>query len=64
MMIPLPVFSYCLKIIEVSQNYRNKGLGSALLDEVIRFCKDEQVVSIFGEANFGEAKRDSEELRR
>ena len=59
MMIPLSVFSYCLKIIEVSQNYRNKGLGSALLDEVIRFCKDEQVVSIFGEA-----KRDSEELRR
>ena len=53
------MFSYCLKIIEVSQNYRNKGLGSALLDEVIRFCKDEQVVSIFGEA-----KRDSEELRR
>ncbi|PCI75868.1 MAG: hypothetical protein COB20_12035 [SAR86 cluster bacterium] len=54
-----PGVSYCLKIIEVSQNYRNKGIGSALLDEVIGFCKDEQVVSIFGEA-----KGDSEELRR
>ena len=54
-----PGVSYCLKIIEVSQNYRNKGIGSALLDEVISFCKDEQVVSIFGEA-----KGDSSELRR
>jgi len=54
-----PGISYCLKIIEVSQNYRNKGVGSALLDEVIGFCKDEQVVSIFGEA-----KGDSVELRR
>ena len=54
-----PGVSYCLKIIEVSQNYRNEGIGSALLDEVIAFCKDEQVVSIFGEA-----KGDSEELRR
>ena len=54
-----PGVSYCLKIIEVSQNYRNEGIGSALLDEVIAFCKDEQVVSIFGEA-----KGDSEGLRR
>ncbi|MBL4573150.1 MAG: GNAT family N-acetyltransferase [Gammaproteobacteria bacterium] len=54
-----PGISYCLKIIEVSQNYRNKGVGSALLDEVIGFCKDEQIVSIFGEA-----KGDSAELRR
>jgi len=54
-----PGVSYCLKIIEVSQNYRNQGIGSALLDEVIGFCKDERVVSLFGEA-----KGDSEELRR
>jgi len=54
-----PGVSYCLKIIEVSQNYRHKGIGSALLDEVIGFCKDEQVVSIFGEA-----KGESEDLRR
>jgi GNAT superfamily N-acetyltransferase len=54
-----PSVSYCLKIIEVSQNYRNKGIGSALLDQVIDFCKDERVVSIYGEA-----KGDSAELRR
>ena len=45
-----PGVSYCLKIIEVSQNYRNKGIGSALLDEIIRFCEDERVSSIYGEA--------------
>ena len=54
-----PGISYCLKIIEVSQNYRNKGIGSALLDQVIDFCKDERVVSIYGEA-----KGDSVGLRR
>ncbi len=54
-----PGVSYCLKIIEVSQNYRNQGIGSALLDEVIGFCKDERVGSIYGEA-----KGDSEDLRR
>lgn len=54
-----PGVSYCLKIIEVSQNYRNKGVGSALLDEVIGFCKDERVGSLYGEA-----KGDSPALRR
>jgi GNAT superfamily N-acetyltransferase len=54
-----PGVSYCLKIIEVSQNYRNKGIGSALLDQVIDFCKDERAVSIYGEA-----KGDSVGLRR
>lgn len=55
----VPGVSYCLKIIEVSQNYRNRGIGSALLDEVIGFCKDERVASIYGEA-----KGESAELRR
>lgn len=45
-----PGVSYCLRIIEVSQNYRNRGIGSALLDEVINFCKDERVSHIYGEA--------------
>jgi GNAT superfamily N-acetyltransferase len=54
-----PGVSYCLKIIEVSQNYRNMGIGSALLDEVIGFCKDECVASLYGEA-----KGDSADLRR
>lgn len=54
-----PGVSYCLKLIEVSQNYRNKGIGSALLNEVIAFCKDERVSSLVGEA-----KGDTEDLRR
>lgn len=55
----VPGVSYCLKIIEVGQNYRNRGVGSALLDEVIAFCKDQRVSTIYGEA-----KGDSDELRR
>ena len=34
----------------MSQNYRNKGIGSALLNEIIKFCRDERVESIYGEA--------------
>lgn len=45
-----PGVSYCIKIIEVSHHYRNKGIGSALLDEVISFCKDERVSTLYGEA--------------
>lgn len=45
-----PGVSFCLKNIEVQQNYRNKGIGSALLDEIIDFCRDERVTSIYGEA--------------
>ncbi|PCJ24869.1 MAG: hypothetical protein COA96_08530 [SAR86 cluster bacterium] len=55
----LPGVSYCLKNIEVCQNYRNKGIGSALLDEIIDFCKNERVSEIYGEA-----KGDIPELRR
>ena len=58
-MIPHPSVSNCLKIIEVSQYYRKLDIGSVLLDEVIAFCKGEQVMSIYGEA-----KGDSKELRR
>lgn len=54
-----PGVSYCLKQIEVRQNYRNQGIGSALLDEVIRFCEDERVNALYGEA-----KGDHENLRR
>ncbi len=54
-----PGVSYCLKLIEVSQNYRNQGIGSALLNEVIEFCKDERVDTLVGEA-----KGETEILRR
>lgn len=46
----VPGVSYCLKIIEVSPHYRNQGIGSALLKEVIGFCRDERVESLYGEA--------------
>ncbi|MDD9896139.1 MAG: GNAT family N-acetyltransferase [Gammaproteobacteria bacterium] len=55
----VPGVSYCIKNIEVSEHYRNKGIGSALLDEVIRFCKDERVSTLYGEA-----KGEIELLRR
>lgn len=42
--------SYCIKNIEVSAHYRNQGIGSALLKEVIGFCRDERVSSLYGEA--------------
>lgn len=45
-----PSVSYCLRNIEVSQNYRNRGIGSALLEEIIHFCVDERISTIYGEA--------------
>ena len=54
-----PGVSYCLKNIQVSQNYRNLGVGSALLQEIISFCRDERISALYGEA-----KGDMEILRR
>ncbi|MDT8428377.1 MAG: GNAT family N-acetyltransferase [Pseudomonadales bacterium] len=45
-----PSVSYCLKNIEVLQNFRGQGIGSALLDEVIEYCQSHQVAMIYGEA--------------
>lgn len=45
-----PSISYCLHNIVVSQNYRHLGIGSALLDEVVAFCRDHGVSRIYGEA--------------
>jgi GNAT superfamily N-acetyltransferase len=42
--------SYCLKNIEISPHYRNQGIGSALLKEVIGFCRDECVNFLYDEA--------------
>jgi GNAT superfamily N-acetyltransferase len=54
-----PGVNYCLKNIEVSQSYRNRGIGTALLEEVISFCKDERISTLYGEA-----KGEIEALRR
>ncbi|MEX1196768.1 MAG: GNAT family N-acetyltransferase [Pseudohongiellaceae bacterium] len=45
-----PTVSYCLKNIEVAQNYRGCGIGSALLDEVLNYCRAHRVSRIHGEA--------------
>lgn len=45
-----PGISYCLKNIEVRQNYRNLGIGSALLQEIISFCREERISALYGEA--------------
>ena len=39
--------------------YRNRGIGTALLEEVISFCKDERISTLYGEA-----KGEIEALRR
>ena len=54
-----PEITYFLKNIEVCEAYRNRGVGSALLHEVVRFCREAQVSAIYGEA-----KGDLDILRR
>jgi GNAT superfamily N-acetyltransferase len=45
-----PRVSYCLRNIAVAQNYRHMGVGSALLDEVLEFCRSNRVTRLYGEA--------------
>lgn len=41
--------AYELKMIEVSQNYRKNGIGTGLLQEVIRYCRDSNIKVLTGE---------------
>ena len=41
--------SYELKMIEVSQNYRHRGVGTTLLQEVIRYCQARNIRRLTGE---------------
>lgn len=41
--------TYELKMIEVAQNYRHAGLGTALLQEVIRYCRENHIGALRGE---------------
>ncbi len=50
--------SYELKMIEISQNYRHRGLGTSLLQEVIQYCRDSNIIRLTGEI-----KGDSRTLR-
>ncbi len=45
-----PGVSYCLRNIAVAQNYRNMGVGTALLDEVLEFCRSHRISRLYGEA--------------
>jgi len=46
---PNGVDSYELKMIEVAQNYRQRGVGTSLLNEVIRCCQNSNICRITGE---------------
>ena len=46
---PNGVDSCELKMIEVAQNYRQRGVGTSLLNEVIRYCQDSNICCITGE---------------
>ena len=50
--------SYELKMIEISQNYRQLGVGTSLLQEVIQYCRDSNIIRLTGEI-----KGDSPTLR-
>jgi len=40
---------YELKMIEISQNYRHQGVGTSLLQEIIRYCKKSNIKRLTGE---------------
>ena len=50
--------AYELKMIEISQNYRHRGLGTPLLQEVIQYCRNSNIIRLTGEI-----KGDSRTLR-
>ena len=41
--------TYCLKMIQISQNYRNRGIGTVLLKEILHYCKHHNIQRITGE---------------
>jgi GNAT superfamily N-acetyltransferase len=46
---PEGIDAYELKMIEVSQNYRHRGVGTSLLQEVIRYCRSSNIRHLTGE---------------
>ena len=46
---PDGVEAYELRMIEISQNSRHKGVGSTLLKEVIRYCRASNIQRLTGE---------------
>ena len=46
---PDGVACYELKMIEIAQNYRQRGVGTSLLQAVIRYCRDSNISLLTGE---------------
>jgi GNAT superfamily N-acetyltransferase len=55
--------TYALKMIQVSQNYRNRGIGTVLLKEILHYCRNHNIHRITGEIK-GETARLREWYRR
>lgn len=51
-----PGVTYALKMIQVSQNYRNRGIGTVLLKEILHYCRSHNVQRVTGEMK-GEVER-------
>ena len=41
--------TFALKMIQISQNYRNRGIGTVLLKEILHYCKSHNVHRVTGE---------------
>lgn len=41
--------AYELKMIEIAQNYRQQGVGTDLLQEIIRYCRTSNIKRLTGE---------------
>jgi len=41
--------AYELKMIEIAQNYRQQGVGTSLLNEIIKYCKNSNIKNLTGE---------------
>jgi GNAT superfamily N-acetyltransferase len=41
--------TWSLQTIQVSQNYRNRGIGTALLKEILHYCRYHHVARLVGE---------------
>jgi GNAT superfamily N-acetyltransferase len=48
--------TYTLKMIQVSQNYRNRGIGTVLLKEILHYCRNHNIHRVTGEIK-GETER-------
>ena len=46
---PIENTTYTLSNIHVDQNYRQLGIGSSLLNEVIQFCETQQIHHLVGQ---------------